>query len=489
LIHRRAEDASELAASVGLRAAAGRARELDDWDSWAPLVVFAPDASPEECDQLVEAARRTSDAGVIAVVTDQAVDSAYQLHVTGPTMRVPNLDRPLTRRNVTRSEAAQIWQLVDDARTDTTADAPHLLEAYANVHHLPVTSDAGDDDVDLDEPDDQVGDQPTGPAWPGLYRAHVDAGSADDDEFADEDDEGDDDVDPYGQDYGWGGDEDLDEPDDDEDAELPVLDHDWMINVLGPVEVRPTGGDPVKFGRGGWLSTLTFLAFHRGGALWDQLYESHWRDDDPQDPRRMKRRVNANVTEIRTALGVDSVTGELHIPNVPSTGNGLYRLGPRVICDYDQFLALVEFARAEPGRALDALHAALELVRGAPFEAAVIPWVQGAQEQELALRVSETARTLCQIAFDAGDLDEVEWAALTGLRSDQHDTHLHRLRLRAAIAREDIDHVHTVFRYYTACASDEDHQPECHSSLDGELVELYEAFRRTHETSWAQTAG
>jgi hypothetical protein len=473
LIRRHAADAAEACAE--LSAVAGRAREAGDWNTWAPLVVFAPEASAEECDELLAAANTTADGGVVAVVTAQDVHTVYELAVTADTIKLPTLDQVLTRRNVSADEATGVWDLIEDARTDQVEPDADLFDdaAYGTVSMFPAGRDTrGDRDVYGPADDADLADV-----------AHLDHGHHQH-HFAELDDGYDDedtlatDIDLRDQDPADG---------DDESDPLPVLDHDWVLRVLGPVELlRSVDGSTETPGRGGGWALLSYLAFHRAGVPWDTLFEAAWRGDQPANP---KRRVNANIAELRQRLGIDTVTGELHIPNLPSNGQGRYTLGPRVITDWEQFQALVEFAARHEDERDRALHAALELVRGEPFEGAQIPWVEGPTEQHLRQAVTKTARTYGQRALEENRLHDVEWGALTGLAADRYDAALHGIRLRAAIAADDAHHVDDVWNYYVASASADDGKVESSSDLDPELAELYGAFRRRNPLNWAKTAG
>lgn len=201
--------------------------------------------------------------------------------------------------------------------------------------------------------------------------------------------------------------------------------HEFVIRVLGPVDVVDRHGHHVMIGRARSTELLAWLALHRNGtsrsgaraALWD--------------------------TEIGDAAFANVVSGARralarHLPGVvadwlgpPQSGSLL--LDPRVVSDVDLFGNHLLTARRSSGRQrVTALRAALSLVRGAPLLGANYRWADDeAVTSSLTLLVVDAARDLGEICLRSGDTDAVLQATAVGLGVLPGHEELVALRLRA----------------------------------------------------------
>lgn len=130
------------------------------------------------------------------------------------------------------------------------------------------------------------------------------------------------------------------------------------IGVLGPLEVR-RAGRPVSLPGNRLRSILAVLAHSAGRPVSvDAIGEHIWGGDQPDNPRRS---VQTWIARLRGELGADLVL---------SRANGyLLNVAPENV-DALRFAALLDHAQgvSDPGDERAALHEALALWRGTPFE-------------------------------------------------------------------------------------------------------------------------
>src|SRR5205807_10176887 len=133
------------------------------------------------------------------------------------------------------------------------------------------------------------------------------------------------------------------------------------VRVLGPVEIV---GAEKRLARAKSIELVVYLATHRDAVVdADRLREALW----PGRPPGTTLYTTASVA--RNHLGRAS-DGEQHLPLLPN-GERAYRLSSSVGTDYERFVEGVRRAKSEaPADAVATLRAALELVRGRPFEVA-----------------------------------------------------------------------------------------------------------------------
>ncbi|MCU1491770.1 MAG: large rane protein [Acidimicrobiaceae bacterium] len=195
------------------------------------------------------------------------------------------------------------------------------------------------------------------------------------------------------------------------DAVLEVL-------VLGPVEVR--GVDGFFAGRPKLTELVTYLALHPEGATsaaWSLALWPH-RAVPPQT-------VANRMSEARRALGF----AEDGRPRLRRDGDR-FRV-EAVSSDWATFSAL-----AAPERGPDSWRAALQLVRGRPFEGLFEQqWclVEG-YSSEIEAAILACAHGLGETLLEAGDAEGAQWAANRGLKACPWDERLHRLLMRTADA-------------------------------------------------------
>jgi len=206
----------------------------------------------------------------------------------------------------------------------------------------------------------------------------------------------------------------------------PVPPAELEVRVLGPVEIV---GAEKTLARAKSIELVVYLATHRGSVVdADRLREALW----PGRPPGTTLYTTASVA--RNHLGRAS-DGEQHLPLLPN-GERVYRLGNSVGSDYERFAEGVGRAKSEaPAQAIRTLHAALELVRGRPFESASrgYEWahVEGfitCMENEIA----GAAHQLARLCLEAGDADGARWATRQGLRASPGNEQLYRDEMQAA---------------------------------------------------------
>lgn len=190
------------------------------------------------------------------------------------------------------------------------------------------------------------------------------------------------------------------------------------VRVLGPVDVVGAFG---PFVRAWTLDLVVYVAMHPRGVRSDEWPAALWPDRVVADPTR-----HSTVSAARRALG-RGADGRDHLPRC----NGRLRLAPSVTTDWDRFQAL---ARAEGPAGPAAWGAALELVRGRPFEglrAADWPVLEGI-EAHVQDAVVHVAIRLADHLLTAGDGRGAELAVRKGLAASPYDERLYRLLLAAA---------------------------------------------------------
>ena len=108
-------------------------------------------------------------------------------------------------------------------------------------------------------------------------------------------------------------------------------------------------------------------------------------------------------------------------------------------CDWHDFLRLARRGLAAGPGGDAALHAAVQLVRGRPFQGidpAAYTWAEP-DIQEMISSVVDVAHALATIRLDRGDLRGAQWAAARGLAAEPCSELLYRDAIRAAAAAGD----------------------------------------------------
>jgi len=213
----------------------------------------------------------------------------------------------------------------------------------------------------------------------------------------------------------------------------------WAVDAP-PVEVRVLGrveiaGTP-KIERSKSIEAVVYLTLYRQGVSADRLWEVLW----PGKPMINHGTLHTTVAIARRRIG--KAPDGTHY--VPQNTEGRYYLHPELGLDWDRLLALTHAAdqqqqQGDTAAAIDLLHQALNLVRGAPFEATSPRnkewlWTAGCRT-EMETTIVDAADHLAQLCLDADEPAEAAWAARRGLLANRYDQRLYRALLRAAHAR------------------------------------------------------
>lgn len=191
-----------------------------------------------------------------------------------------------------------------------------------------------------------------------------------------------------------------------------------VVRVLGPVDVV---GAARPFSRAWTMDLVVYLAMHPEGVGSDTWPAALWPDRAVAEPTR-----HSTVSSARRALGCDA-EGRDHLPRC----NGRLRLASSVTSDWAQFQAL---AQTEGPEGPPAWQAALELVRGRPFEGLrTVDWtVFEGIEARAQDAVVQVAIRLADHLLTSGDGRGAELAVRRGLAASPYDERLYRLLLSAA---------------------------------------------------------
>ncbi|MGW6248039.1 LysM peptidoglycan-binding domain-containing protein [Streptomyces roseolus] len=198
------------------------------------------------------------------------------------------------------------------------------------------------------------------------------------------------------------------EPDDTVDLHAPE------IQVLGPVTVTGVQAS----GHGPKLAQLAAYLYFKPGRP-DAVREAM----DPRSPWSPATLQN-RISQLRSSLGSDPDAG-LYLPR---DRTGIYKLSPKVRCDWDRFLRLAERGLAKgPSTGIPDLEAALALVRGVPFGGTPPAWA-AARHQEMLVRITDTAHTLAtwHRTGPRPDLDAARRVIRQGLDIDDSAEHLYQ---------------------------------------------------------------
>lgn len=207
-----------------------------------------------------------------------------------------------------------------------------------------------------------------------------------------------------------------------EDIRPPEID----VRVLGPVDI--VGADK-PLARAKSVELIVYLAMHRQAIVdADRLREALW----PGRPPGTTLYTTASVARNHLGRGSD---GELHLPLV-ANGERVYRLGGAVGSDYARFADYVHRAKSEPPmQARASLRAALQLVRGRPFDVSTRGYEWAHVEGFITCienEVATAAHQLARLCLEAGDADGARWATRRGLRACPGHEQLFRDEMEAA---------------------------------------------------------
>lgn len=198
-------------------------------------------------------------------------------------------------------------------------------------------------------------------------------------------------------------------------GEVPGTAHHVEVRVLGQVEIL---GAARPFTRAWAEELVVYLAFHRRGASNEKWATALW-----PDRLMAPASLHSTASAARRSLGT-SINGEDHLPR----SHGRLTLGDGVRSDWDRFSELATASEPESWRA------ALELIRGRPFE--------GLRSQDWTLLegivatieavVVDLATRFAELCIANGRYSEAEWSARKGLQVSAYDERLYRILLRCA---------------------------------------------------------
>ncbi|MGA5873988.1 LysM peptidoglycan-binding domain-containing protein [Streptomyces cinereoruber] len=197
----------------------------------------------------------------------------------------------------------------------------------------------------------------------------------------------------------------------------PVDLHAPEVQVLGPVTVTGIAST----GHGPKLAQLAAYLYFKPSAP-DVVREAM----DPRSPWS-KPTLQTRISQLRNQLGTDPTDpdGALYLPR---DRTGIYKLSPKVRCDWDRFTTLAERGLTKgPSTGISDLEAALALVRGYPFGTTPPAWA-AARVQEILVRIIDTAHTLAtwHRTGPRPDLDAARCAVRRGLDIDDSAELLYR---------------------------------------------------------------
>lgn len=182
------------------------------------------------------------------------------------------------------------------------------------------------------------------------------------------------------------------------------------VCVLGPLEVHGTVGE---LPRRQALDVLVHLAMHRRPVPADVLFEAVW-PSSGYNSRTLRNRIS----EVRgyIAPGVDHTRGGYQLPDLVQT-------------DWQRFQTL---ARGDA----EAQLAALQLVRGRPFEGSTLDWMHlEGQFAEMEAAIVDLALHVGTEALRHEQYDVARDACYAGLRGCPYDERLYRIGMESAAAR------------------------------------------------------
>ncbi len=420
-VERHAAMAVEIASTIDLSAAGGRAAEVGDW---TPMVVLDPlGLHPEETQRLVAAANSIHGGGVSAVVTDPT-HTGLTMEVGEGRVAIPAYRVKIDRRAMTSAQRAEVAAAVSDATAPDIVEHPDLAQQIT-VGAVERRRDAASGQLPPVRPVQPFNDGPGSRHNPTTMAA-----------------------DP---------------------AQVR-----YTVKLLGPLRVVDATGHPIQFDRSSTPEFIAYLAHHRAGTEVSTVMNALWPSTTARRPW-----INNVFADARRCLG--SGADGVSIMAEPGADDR-YVLSPMVGTDLDVFVDMVAQAeRADMTEATELLIEALELVDGIPYANITSRWPrQHGFWHKAALLVDEAARSVAALALDQFDDPSLaEWAAARGLLANPYSVELHRLRLRAAIASGSSSNVDAVFQHYQTTAMSDDHRPEGHSQIDPDIIELYESFRRS----------
>jgi nucleoid-associated protein YgaU len=202
------------------------------------------------------------------------------------------------------------------------------------------------------------------------------------------------------------------------------------LTLLGPVEVRAHGSLPERNPRRHFYTGIVaYLATRPGGVTSERYATAIW----PDEPDVVgKTKVRQSISVVRSWLGTDPVTGVDYLPSgLTAAAAGRYRING-ILIDAELFRRLRLRGQARGAAGIADLSAALELVRGRPFD--VPPTRRGAVggytwmvdegsrlDHEYAAMIVDVAHTVATYHLGAGEPALAADAARVALRSGSYE--------------------------------------------------------------------
>lgn len=212
---------------------------------------------------------------------------------------------------------------------------------------------------------------------------------------------------------------------------------------------------------------LAFLAFHRETPI-DRFREEFY-------PTHSAAAADNGIAKVRRLVGVDE-SGESRL--VTDRERRCYIVGPDIGCDWTRFTMLVDQAiDASPDAAIELLSTALELVDGVPgasmnAEAANYEWLREdpINRHGIEVGIVDAARSLGELALEAGEPTLADWAANQALAVLPADESLWRLKMEVSGSWGDLSGVRASYQAAQRAAKVLDPDAE----VENETLRLFE---------------
>ncbi len=240
------------------------------------------------------------------------------------------------------------------------------------------------------------------------------------------------------------------------------------ILVLGPVDVLNASGPVETSKRARLLEYATYLVLHPG-TTHVAIDDAIWPDRKSEDNLNTR---NTATVKLRSWFGA-SEDGDPYLPRHPRNG---YAFREEVTTDLDRWRALL--GDNPVAASTDDLEAALQLVRGIPFEGAFTQrgrsiryaWAEPIQ-QRLIAEIVDAAYELGRRRLMEGRWRAAEQAVTVGLRVEPQQESLWRLRILAAHESRNPDAEEEAITRLLAA------HDQIESDLEPETVRLLAALR------------
>lgn len=401
-------------------------------DAWVPTIVLCHKRPPARMAKRLAAVATTSGSAGVGVLVAGAMEGAWELVAEGDGLMVGPLGVSVTAHGLAPEETAAVGDLFE------VALAEEDLDQEDDSDDVGFASSVDDDETDTDKIDSDEG------AWSAGGKSPTDDGALDEDTDADQPDEVVADA-RAARDLVAPG-----LPPEIADLEA-VRGYSAFLGIMGPPGLWG-GAKPLS--RAKALELLFYLALHPrkpidAERLMNVLWPGWQLADAPKTTKRhpTATTLNTTVTVARGCLG-RGPDGRLHLPHLQGNGTRYYALED-VGLDFQIFCDLTLMARnaeavGDPERAIGILKAAMQLVRGLPFEGVLkeddetkpLQWVfvEGVY-YAIEGAVAEAAHRLAVLCMAANDAEGAAKAAQRGLLARPGDRVLvHDLMLAGGMA-------------------------------------------------------